>query len=55
MSATRLSVETEESVSTHSARSTVTAPRATKVSSAVIRPLVVQEMRRRYSVKITAQ
>lgn len=54
MSATRLNVEMEESASTHLGRSTVTARRAMRVSSAVIRHLVVQEMRRRYSVKITA-
>lgn len=54
MSATRLSVELEESASTHSGRSTVTARRATRVSSALIRHLVVQEMRCRYSMKIAA-
>lgn len=53
MSATRPSVEMEESVSTHLGRSTVTVPRVTRDSFVMIRHLVIREMTRRYSINVT--
>lgn len=53
MSATRTSAEMEESVSTHSGHSTVTAPRGTRVSFVMIRRLEIRGMTRRYSINNT--
>lgn len=52
MSATRKSVEMEESVSTHSGHTTVTVQKGTRASFVMIRHLVIREMTRRYSMKL---
>lgn len=53
MSATRTSAEMEQSVSTHSGRSTVTVQRGTRVSFVMIKQLMIWVTTRSYSMNNT--